>query len=332
MLEPTNESADSVEILEIQPSDDVFSIVDLFRLSLGEDGGLPEPTFWKWKHHENPFGVSPTRGAWDGPKLVGLRTFLCWRFIRDNESVTAFRAVDTSTHPDYRGRKLFTTLTLGLVEQLKPGQRTFIFNTPNAFSKSGYLKMGWREWGTTRLAVRFFPTNYLFHRIKRVTWPAISSDWNDAVAHAWAHLEPTVRQQFAGVFITDFSPAYFQWRYFRQPKLNYHYWIDSPNKPQVLGFFRLKISKRLRELRITDVFFNDRGSFSRMITALDRTYCPDVITYLPDDRGVLPVPFGFITVKKGLCVTYRDVNDSALTEVVMRNRMIYFSAGTLELF
>ena len=42
-----------------------------------------EPAPFAWKHDENPFGQSPARVAEDDSgTLVGLRTFLRWRFRR----------------------------------------------------------------------------------------------------------------------------------------------------------------------------------------------------------------------------------------------------------
>ncbi len=321
-----------MKVSSIQGTDNLHAIIELFQLSLGEEGGLPEVSFWRWKHFENPFGVSPTHAAWDGDLLVGLRTFLCWRFACGSKTILAYRAVDTATHPDYRGRKLFTTLTRGLVEQLMAGPPAFVFNTPNHLSKSGYMKMGWQEWGIPRLAVRFFPTYFLTNRLGSPRWPTQSAEWSDQISDAWVQLAPTVEHQFADVFITDYSADYFRWRYFRQPKLNYQYWLDSVVNPNVLVFFRLKVSKGLYELRITDAFFRNRQAFTRMLKVLAKKFHPDVITYLADDGAVFPVPFGFVTLQKGLLVTFRELNEPRLTEEIMRHRKIYFSAGTLELF
>jgi GNAT superfamily N-acetyltransferase len=317
-----------MEIRFIEPGQYATEIIDLFRISLGEEGGIPEEEFWAWKHYENPFGQSPTVGAWADGKLVGLRTFLVWRFRSGAETVLAYRAVDTATHPDYRGRKLFTRLTTHLLEQLQAGERAFVFNTPNKMSRPGYLKMGWRDVGKTRLVVGFLPANMVRNRIQQKTWPSLSAAWSDSVSRQWQLLAPVVQRQFEGVLTTDYSEAYFRWRYFRQPRLNYHYWVG----PGVLIFFRLKAGRQLRELRITEIFFQDRHAFRQGLRELANRFAPDVITYLRDSQGVIPIPFGFFSVNAGLNITFRVLNDPTLETHIVQRQRIFFSSGTLELF
>lgn len=321
-----------MQVRIINPEDPVGPIIELFRLSLGDAGGIPEEAFWRWKHYENPFGVSPTIGAFDGEKLVCLRTFLRWRFRRGSELTDAYRAVDTATHPAYRGKKLFTELTLRLVEQVKVGPPAFIFNTPNGQSKPGYLKMGWQQFGKTNVAVRVFPYYHLLSRLNRRPWPEISAPWSEDIASAWQTLAPFQSARFADVSVTDYSVAYFRWRYFCQPRMNYHFWIDKLPAPRALAFFRLKKSRGLRELRITDLFFTDPAAGVDALRAIARSYQPDVLTYLADEAGRIPVPFGYLLTRRGLNITIRELNNPAVSDLVMRQRKIYFSAGTLELF
>ena len=68
-------------------------------------------------------------------------------FRRGGSTLHAVRAVDTATHPDHQGRGLFTALTMHALEACRAEGVAFVFNTPNAQSRPGYLKMGWREVG-----------------------------------------------------------------------------------------------------------------------------------------------------------------------------------------
>jgi GNAT superfamily N-acetyltransferase len=93
--------------------------------SLGWKADDPNEAFFAWKHDENPFGQSP---AWvaedDTGTLVGLRTFLRWRFRRpDGTTLSAVRAVDTATHPDWQGRGIFSRLTLSALDDLRDDGR-----------------------------------------------------------------------------------------------------------------------------------------------------------------------------------------------------------------
>ena len=66
----------------------------------------------------------------------------------------AVRAVDTATHPDFRGQGVFSALTLGALEELRSDGVAFVFNTPNERSRPGYLKMGWQPVGQVRVLAR----------------------------------------------------------------------------------------------------------------------------------------------------------------------------------
>ena len=92
--------------------------------------------------------------ATDGDKVVGLRAFMRWEFVRGGEILQAVRAVDTATHPDYQGRGLFTAMTMHGLDVVKDDGIDFVFNTPNTKSRPGYLKMGWQEVGRLPVAIK----------------------------------------------------------------------------------------------------------------------------------------------------------------------------------
>jgi predicted N-acetyltransferase YhbS len=143
--------------MKIRPTTpaDLPAILNLVRLSLGE-GRIPRTeAFWRWKHEENPFGPSPMLVAEDdNGVLIGLRTFLRWKFEALAQPAHAVRAVDTATHPGHRGKGIFKALTEQMVSDMRAEGADFIFNTPNEQSRPGYLKMGWREVGRMPLWVK----------------------------------------------------------------------------------------------------------------------------------------------------------------------------------
>ena len=133
---------------------DRSAIVELCRESLGWQPGDPNEEFFAWKHDHNPFGASPAWVAEANGAMIGVRTFLRWRFRTPDGLVSAVRAVDTATHPNAQGRGVFTTLTLGALPDLREMGIGFVFNTPNDKSRPGYLKMGWAEVGRVPVGVR----------------------------------------------------------------------------------------------------------------------------------------------------------------------------------
>lgn len=128
-------------------ADDLPAILDLCRVSLGWDTEGDWEGLYRWKHEANSFGESPAWLALADGRVVGLRVFLRWRFVRDGRAVEAVRAVDTATHPEWRGKGLFTALTLQGVHELRYQGVEMVFNTPNDQSRPGYLKMGWQDVG-----------------------------------------------------------------------------------------------------------------------------------------------------------------------------------------
>jgi len=153
---------------------DLPAILVLCRSSLGWGAGDWDG-FYHWKHFENPFGESPTWIAEDDGRVVGLRVFMRWRFDYDGRTVQAVRAVDTATDPGYRGKGLFTALTLGALPELRAEGVEMVFNTPNTLSRPGYLKMGWQDVRTINPVLR--PTSLrrlpavLRSRVPADHWP-----------------------------------------------------------------------------------------------------------------------------------------------------------------
>ena len=314
---------------------DTHDILELFKLSLGEEGGIPEAAFWQWKHIQNPFGASPTLLAFEDDTLIGLRTFLCWRFRLGQQPIQAYRAVDTATHPEYRNKGIFRTLTLALINQLKDGEPSIIFNTPNHLSKPGYLKMGWKEFGKTPLFIQPLPQYWLVNRIRKYSASGKyceSREWEDD----WLSIEADFRKLTEKLIVTDYTLAYLRWRYCNIPGFTYQYESQTVGADKALLFYRVKQLGKLRELRITDVFFNHQTSRAvrkafQVITSLHK---PDVVSVLVDRQHVLRplLPFGFISLKRaGLDITYREVNDKVLTTLASQSDKWFLTSGTIEL-
>jgi GNAT superfamily N-acetyltransferase len=134
---------------------DLPQLLELLQASLNWVPDEQYAAFYRWKHQENPFGRSPAWVAVDGERIVGLRVWLRWRFVRSGQRWEAARAVDTATHPAYQGRGIFRLLTTSSIELLREAGVAHVFNTPNEQSRPGYLKMGWEQVGRLPVAVRF---------------------------------------------------------------------------------------------------------------------------------------------------------------------------------
>jgi glycosyltransferase involved in cell wall biosynthesis/GNAT superfamily N-acetyltransferase len=142
-----------LSIREATPADR-SEIIELCRVSLGWGDDPRFEQLFSWKHDENAFGPSYMWVAMNGSKIVGLRAFMRWEFVRGGEVLRTVRAVDTATHPEYQGKGLFTSMTLKAIDEVRADGVDFVFNTPNEKSRPGYLKMGWQVVGRIPVSVK----------------------------------------------------------------------------------------------------------------------------------------------------------------------------------
>ncbi|WP_162126250.1 GNAT family N-acetyltransferase [Flavobacterium phycosphaerae] len=294
---------------------DVNQIVTLFELCLGADGGAPTVTFWNWKHHQNPGGISPVILAWDGDKLIGIRAFMCFKFHNKKEVYKAYRPVDTATHPDYQGKGIFRNLTMSLIDDLKKiDEKAFIFNTPNSLSKPGYIKMGWKEWG--KPVIQIMPSLSLFGNFKK--------DQAKLLAHDFSGITVTATDS-----LTVYKDAvYYQWRYQQISIQSYGM------KELVIGadtyriLYRQKKIKFLNEFRICDIIKNNTSCQEVPVAVFVKLFFAfgaGFVSFI--NKSTLS--FTVKLLKKSPMVTFRKINDQ---DADLPFTAIDWSIGELELF
>jgi hypothetical protein len=215
----------SVEVREAGDPD-TDAILALAGRSLGWAGDERDRAFFRWKHRENPFGPSPSWVAVLDGEVVGFRTFLRWELAPPGgTSVRMVRAVDTATDPANQGRGIFRTLTLGAVDALTAAGVDAVFNTPNAQSRPGYLKMGWSQLGRPTLGViARSPVPVLraarsregaekWPRPLEVGVPAAEALADPALPALLRSLPPPPERRWA----TPLTPEHLRWRYAFEP-------------------------------------------------------------------------------------------------------------------
>lgn len=299
-------------VYQLAKPEDVEQIVTLFELCLGTEGGAPTVGFWNWKHNQNPGGISPVILAWDGDKLIGIRAFMCFKFQNKALIYKAYRPVDTATHPDYQGRGIFKNLTLTLIEDLQQiEEKAFIFNTPNAQSKPGYLKMGWKEWGKPLIQVlptfSFFGGNFKKHQTKLLQY-----DFSNIVVNKEDKL--TVCK----------DADYYKWRY-QDIALQQYGLLEINN---YLIIYRQKKVKFLKEFRICDIIHKNSSCKTLPTFILIRLlflFPPGFITFISQNQFLL----SFKLKNKAPMVTYRKVKE---TDAAISFNSIDWNIGELELF
>jgi GNAT superfamily N-acetyltransferase len=256
--------AKDVVVRSYQDNDEP-AVLDLLRGSLGGGpAGQRSAEFFRWKHLENPFGRSFMIVAEHDRQIIGFRALMRWRFRIGERTIEAVRPVDTVTHPDHRGRGVFSMLTRTALDSLQ-GQVDLVFNTPNSNSLPGYLKMGWHVVGRVPVWIRVCrPASFVTWKLRRASSsesapslrPTVeAATAADALRHdaAIASLLGSSEVPAWG-YSTPRSVSYLRWRYGSAPLLGYHAVLEERSGDLIgMAFFRLRPDGPLWGALVADV-------------------------------------------------------------------------------
>lgn len=228
---------------------DIPQILKVLKASLGETSSKKTEEVWRYKHIENPFGESLVLIAEEGNEIIGVRAFMRWRWQKGEQVYSAFRAVDTATHPDHQGKGIFKKLTLRALEIGKERGDHFVFNTPNAQSKPGYLKMGWEE--VDKLKIQLRPLNLLQFENKELEYETTGNEG------AIAELLSTYFNELKASdrLFTPKDIDYINWRYLHNPLQNYVVIFDR--EYFIAGY--VKERKQISEFRVSEAITFESG-------------------------------------------------------------------------
>lgn len=324
-----------IHIRAATPDDDP-AVLDLLAASMGWVPDELSARFFTWKHRENPFGPSPSWVAVDSDtgQVVGFRTMLRWRFEQNGEPIEAVRAVDTATHPDYQGHGIFTRLTRHALDELRAQNISFVFNTPNARSRPGYLKMGWHPVARLPVAIRPRSPLTLLHLLRARTPATKWSTPTTAAAPAPDVLlagsgagaaDPATRTNGLRTIRTD---EYLQWRY-GFPELHYRA-LPAPDGPEAgIAIFRLRKRGPATEAAICELLVPDENKATtrhllRQILKTTNATHATLIAPAHPTQGLLPLP------KQGPTLVWRQA--ATEDEAPPPRDHWHLSLGDVELF
>ncbi len=292
------------------------AVLELLADSLGWDRDESFAEFFHWKHVENPFGASPAWVAVEHETIVGFRTFLQWRFDHpDGRTRRAVRAVDTATSPAHQGRGIFRRLTLTAVEELTAAGFDFVFNTPNANSRPGYLRMGWSTVGRLPIVARVGGIGSALRmrtsRVPAERWPVATSAGTVA---SELLATPEVSDLLGRVgpptgLRTERSVEYLRWRY-GLAALGYRAIALDDDPGAGIAIFRVRRRGDATEAGISDVIVPEHAADARgrLLSHVARQTGADYAIRVGRPllrAGYLPFP------KQGPILTYRPLADTA---------------------
>jgi len=312
-------------VIRLATESDTPEIIKVLKSSLGETSSKKTIDVWNYKHLKNPFGASLVLVAVESNKIVGVRAFMRWQWnVNNGKSFSAFRAVDTATHPDYQGKGIFKKLTLEALNVAKSLQGDFVFNTPNEMSKPGYLKFGWSE--VSKIEVRL--SIHLSRNILGSSKSSYTLDGGkvDELDNLCSHWNLNMEK---GKMFTPKSKEYLLWRYFNNPIQEYI--ISFTNKFFISGY--IKNRKNFKELRISEIIYTnseDLKAIKKIIKSWASLHGAAVISYTtPNDIKLFKMD---IKGKFGPTLTAKNISGKRDQNILLDLQYWNYALGDLELF
>lgn len=268
---------------------DEKSIVNLLALVYGEDRG---ESWWNWYYRDNPAGAPLVYLAWEGSRLAAHRALVPYRVWDGSGEVGAGQTTDAATHPDFRGRGLFSLLTRKVLSEARNQGVAFIFSFPNQRSLPENRRQGW--------VVQARPRTW-WRILGKAGAPASASEGMEPVPpgtrldHQWDDLWEKWRPGDSAAVVRD--AAYVEWRYLRCPARDYRLLAVRDQGLQGWGVLR----REGRKAWLVDCLPGEAGP-ARLLAMLEQQARKDgarflglwpqnLGAYTPASRGYIPHPW-----------------------------------------
>jgi Acetyltransferase (GNAT) domain len=213
--------------------DDTETITAIYSLCFGIK---PSEKYIRWRYLETLAGVSPTMLAFDKEICVGSYGVWPTKLLLDGKQILGAQAIDSMTHPQYRGRGIFVEVAERCYRVLNQHGYQVLYGFPNDSAYPGRIRrLNWDHVSDIHHWVRpiwFLGTSYLggltaatslfrrssatIHGLHALTQPPDQ----DALA---AMLRESVETR--DICRVERSSQWFAWRYHADSGRNYQ-WIS----------------------------------------------------------------------------------------------------------
>ena len=244
-----------------------------------------------WKHRDNPAGPSIITYAVDteNDKVVSLEALSPRKLSYNGQAYLSYESNDTSTHPDYGRRGLFTSLVKLGTEIASRRNASFLYGFPNLNSKRGFVKLNWRDVGTTSVLVKpLRPLRVGFAFLtNRKKLRSFAGDIGNSPAINFANqslpedLEEILkmRASWENLWVGYRDRSILEWRFLKHPFHTYR--IISTSKG--LAFAMLGHRGPLKECRVVEAYFRVekselRQAIKEVLRYVRERFNPDIIS------------------------------------------------------
>jgi len=139
-------------------------VLDLWALVQGQKMSREQ---FSWQFDRNPTGIVNIHLAISGGRVIGVVSHSAVRMNVAGREETVSVSINTDTHPDFRGRGVFSTLTRAAEDYAREAGAALMLGVPNEESKPIFLgRLGWHSLPGLRVLMRMlnpltFATQYL---------------------------------------------------------------------------------------------------------------------------------------------------------------------------
>lgn len=118
----------------------LHEILQLMRLAFEGHAEKFSLEYLKWQYAENPVGIIVGFNAYMGDELAAHYVTMPIYMMINGEKTLGVLSLNTATHPNHRGKRLFTLLAEKTYEYAAQNGYKFVIGVANAQSTPGFLK------------------------------------------------------------------------------------------------------------------------------------------------------------------------------------------------
>ena len=238
-----------MELLEYEHGNEK-DILELFQLSFGKEMTVE---YWQWRFLNNPFTKDIFIDLmWENNTLVGHYAVSPIEINVGGKIVSTALSMTTMTHPQFGGKRIFSTLAENLYNRLQDKNYSMVWGFPNNNSHYGFNKnLNWRD-----IAVQAMMTLSL-KKIEKNLKHNTSYQCITKNSNLSKNIIDKLNTSTSIVSIHK-SEQYINWRYFNNPTANYKF--ISINNGEGLIIYKVISSfsnPQSNEIDIMDLKFNN---------------------------------------------------------------------------
>lgn len=165
-------------------SESLLEIIELLKITYPKNKKFSFE-FLKWQYTNNPNGRAISFNAFFNNKLVAHYAVVPIFLLFSGSKIKGVLDINTATHPEHRGKKLFTTLAEETFNYLKKNDFEFVLGVANSNSTHGYLKyLGFKLISQLDVKIGFGKVQLKKEYECRTFWDEGLIDWRTKDPHS----------------------------------------------------------------------------------------------------------------------------------------------------